>query len=356
MNSFIVSGSPARLSMTFFPIFLSVVFVVRNNSSELQQILTDATAAISPLVSDYELIVIDNASDDESISTLKRLSGESGLPNLQVYGLTKEVDADTASWVGLENALGDFVVVVDPLADDISFLPVMLDQAVSGADVVFAGNEQKSPQSFSYRVGFSVFNALYKWLNGVNLAKEAPQYRVLNKRVVNFILQHPQPSVTYRHLTASGGFAKINLVYSATPKISRTKHLGDSFDRGMRLIVSTTRAPMRLVTYLSLFGAVSNLLYSAYIIAVAIFKTDIAPGWITLSLQQSGMFFLISLVLLVLGEYILHMASLSNEGPPYYVAQEFTSAVMTRREKLNIEVAQAVQPFYPIDEPPVRAA
>ena len=47
------------------------------------------------------------------------------------------------------------------------------------------------------------------------------------------------------------------------------------------------------------------------------------------------MFFLISLVLLVLGEYILHIESLSNEGPLYHVGQEFTSARMTRREKLN---------------------
>ena len=31
------------------------------------------------------------------------------------------------------------------------------------------------------------------------------------------------------------------------------------------------------------------------------------------------------------------MASLTNEGPTYHVAQEFTSARMTRREKLNIE-------------------
>ena len=57
----------------------------------------------------------------------------------------------------------------------------------------------------------------------------------------------------------------------------------------------------------------------------------------SLSLQQSGMFFLISMVLLVLGEYILHMARLSSEGPPYHVAQEFTSARLTRRERLNVE-------------------
>lgn len=325
--------------MAFFPIFLSVTFVVRNQSSELQQTLSDATTTIASLVSDYELIVVDNASDDESIAILKRLSGEGGLPNLQVYALTKEVDSDTASWVGLENALGDFVAVIDPLADDIGFLPEMLDKTVSGADVVFANNEQKAAQSLAYRGAYAIFNGLYKWFNGINLAKEAPQYRVLSKRVVNFILQHPHPALTYRHLPATGGFARANLNYSATPKTSRTKRLGESIDRGMRLLISTTRAPMRLVTSLSLFGALANLVYTVYVLAVVLMKPSVAPGWASLSLQQSGMFFLISLVLFILGEYILHMASLSNEGPLYHVGQEFTSARMTRREKLNIEEA-----------------
>lgn len=323
--------------MTDFPIFLSVVLVVRNQSSELYSILVDIADAIAALVSDYELIIVDNASDDDSVNTLKKLTSEGGQPNLQVYALTKEVDIDTASWAGLENALGDFVVVINPATDAIGFLPEMLDKAVNGADVVFANNAQKPAQSLAYRCAYGVFNKLYMWFNGIHLAKEAPHYRVVSKRVVNFILQHPQPSMTYRHLPASGGFARANLNYSATPRTSHTKRLGESIDRGTRLLVSTTRAPMRLVTSLSLFGAVANIVYSLYVIAIGFLKADVAPGWISLSLQQSGMFFLISLVLLVLGEYILHMVSLSNEGPLYHVGQEFTSASMTRREKLNIE-------------------
>ena len=317
--------------------FLSVVFIVRNQSKIIESVLSDVTAVITSLVSDYELIIVDNASEDDSISVLKWLTGENGFANLQVYALTKEVDADTASWVGLENALGDFVAVIDPLVDDLNFLPEMLDKAVRGSDVVFANNEQKPPQSLAYRSAYSLFHGLYNWFNGVHLAKEAPQYRMLSKRVINFILQHPQPAVTYRHLPATGGFARSYLTYSATPKATRPKRLGESIDRGMRLLVSTTRAPMRLVTTLSLFGAIANLIYSIYVVVIGFLKTDVAPGWISFSLQQSGMFFLISLVLLVLGEYILNMASLSNEGPLYHVGQEFTSTRMTRREKLNIE-------------------
>lgn len=323
--------------MAFFPVFLSVVYVIRNQDYQIESIIKGASAQLESLVADYELIVVDNASDDASVNLLKGLTGQSGYPNLQVYALTKEVDCDTASWVGLENALGDFVAVVDPLLDNIGFLPEMLDKAVMGADVVFADNQQKPRQSFTYRAACAAFNFLYKLFHGIHLAKEAPQYRLLSKRVVNFILQHPQPAVTYRHLPATGGFARINMEYSAKPLARNTKRLWDSIDRGMRLLISTTQAPMRLVTSLSLFGAAANLIYSFYVVAIGIFKTDVAPGWVSISLQQSGMFFLISLVLLVLGEYILHMTSLSNEGPLYHVGQEFTSARMIRREKLNIE-------------------
>ena len=112
---------------------------------------------------------------------------------------------------------------------------------------------------------------------------------------------------------------------------------------------------MRLVTSISLFGALANLIYSIYVVAIFLTKADVAQGWVSMSLQQSGMFFLISLVLLVLGEYILHMASLSNEGPLYHVGQEFTSARITRREKLNIEEVSAM-PILSLGDKPSRIA
>ena len=330
--------------MAVHPVFLSVVLVLRNRSADLRALLADATSRVSSLASDYELIVVDNASQDDSIAVLKELTGEDGLANLQVYALTKEVDTDTACWIGMENALGDFVAALDPLVDDLAFLPSMLDKAVSGTDVVFATNQQRPRQSAPYRIAYAVFTGLYKSFSGVHLAREAPAYRVLSKKVANFILQHPHPALKYRHLPATGAFSRVNLTYSAAPKAEHTRRLWDGVDRGMRLLVSSTRGPMRLVTALSMFGAVANLVYSMYVVAIAVFKQDVAPGWVSLSLQQSGMFFLISLVLMVLGEYILHMASLSNEGPAYYIGQEFTSARMTRREKLNVEMVSPSQP------------
>ena len=106
-------------------------------------------------------------------------------------------------WVG--KCIGSFVAVIDPLAEDVGFLSAMLDKAVSGTDVVFANNQQKAAQSIAYRGAYAVSNGLYKWFNDIDLAKEAPQYRVLSKRVVNFILQHPQPSIIYRPSASDRG-------------------------------------------------------------------------------------------------------------------------------------------------------
>jgi glycosyltransferase involved in cell wall biosynthesis len=341
--------------MRSFPVFLSVVFVVRNQAEHLASLVAAAAAHLAELVSDYELIIVDNASGDGSIAVLKGLTGEHGQPNLQVFALTKEVDADTASWAGMENALGDFVAVIDPTQDDVAFMPEMLDLAASGTDVVFAANAKRPPQSLAYRLAHAAFNRAYLRFNGIDLAKEAPPYRLLSRRVVNFILQHPQPAVSYRHLPATAGFSRCVLHYSADPGLAKPKRLMESMDRGIRSLVSTTRAPMRLVTSLSLFGAVANVVYSIYVVAVGFFKEDVAPGWISLSLQQSGMFFLLSMVLLVLGEYIINMARLSNEGPAYHVAQEFTSARVTRREKLNIEDPAAPVPR-PVELPTRKSA
>ena len=148
-------------SMQRHPIFLSIVLVVRNQSSTLAQTIQQVQDTITTWVSDYEIIIVDNASTDTTISVLKELTKEAGLPNLQVYALTKEVDVDTASWVGLESALGDYVAVYDPFTEDLSILTKMLDLAVKGADVVFAKNEFPIKSSLSYGLASFAFHRLY---------------------------------------------------------------------------------------------------------------------------------------------------------------------------------------------------
>lgn len=328
------------------PVFLSVVCVVHDAESEVAEILARLQSVLVGSVNDYEIVVVDNASADATIATLRRLLGDGGVPNVQVYALTKEVAWDAASWMGVSNSLGDYTAVVDPYCDDVTVLPELLQRAVDGADVVFASNAEPARGPLGYRAARRAFEWLYSGIAGVRISQEAPTYRLLSRRVVNYMLQHPQPAVSYRLLPVTGGFVRSYVAYRGLSTAHRTRSLLDGFDRGMQVLVSTSRAPLRIVTGLSLFGAVANVLYAGYVLLIGLLKQNVEPGWISVSLQQSGMFFLISLVLLVLGEYILRMAALSNEAPDYYLAQEFTSSRLSRTERLNVEaVAEQASPI-----------
>lgn len=316
--------------------FLSVVVVVRDADAHLTQDLTVLVATLQPLVADYEIVVVDNASRDDTVGRLRALTQEDGLPNLQVLALTSPVDADTAVWVGLDNAIGDFVAVYDPAHDAADALAAMLEHARAGAEVVFAINDARPTDGALYRLFGGAFALLYALFHGVRFVSDAPGFRLVSRSVVNLVLTHPTPAFTWRHLAQLAGFSHAHVRTRSAPRRASSRSLGGSIDRGLRLLVSTTRAPLRSVTWLSTVAASLNVLYSGYVIAVYILKDDVAPGWTTLSLQTSGMFFLLSLILLVLGEYVLQLTSALRTGPTWHVAREFTSASILRRRQLNV--------------------
>jgi len=321
-----------------FSIYLSVVIVSRNQPKIIEKLLLDLTNSISSLVKDYEIILVDNNSDIDAMDLYKLIIDDQNLPNLQIYALSKQVSKDTASWAGVENSLGDFVVIIDPSIDDINVLPTMLEAAMNGKDIVFGENKfLRNNKGYFYTAFSKIFYWFFSQFSDVNMRLDIPRYRILSKRAIQFILQHNHPALTYRHLPFSRALSRSTITYSHAPSQSIKYSFQDRLDNVIELLMSNTRTPMRIVTFLSLFGAISNIAYSIYVLIISLFKKDIAPGWISLSLQQSGMFFLISLVLLILGEYILHMVSLTNEGPSYHIGQEFTSRHLTTHRKLNIE-------------------
>lgn len=316
-----------------YPILLSVVVPLRNPSGQVRALLEPLVAELGALVEDFEIVVVDNGSTDGSHREYAELAGEGGLPNLQIFRLIREVDIEIAVWAGVENALGDYVLVLDPLDEDLSFLPQALEKAAEGMDVVTIRNLTPRAESFLERL----FKPIFRALVGVDLAGEGSNCRLISKRMVGFLMQQPKPALRYRALPALSGFPKAMIAYEGPPSRRPKGSLRSKARRGLSLLFAQTLLPLRIASLLAITGASLNLVYSGYVLLVALFKTDVMPGWTTLSLQQSGMFFLLSLVIFILVEYVAQVMTWTLEGPSYYLAGEHTSAVMTRRAKLNVE-------------------
>lgn len=319
-------------------IFVSVVYVLNDNLDQLHKILTNTVQTLSPIVADYEIVIVDNVGDkNKSISLLKKLTNDKNLPNLQVYVLIKRIDENIASCIGLDKSLGDFVAILNPFLDDIAFIPKMLDKAKNNFDIVIAYNNNKYVKSFFYRFARKGFDVLYKFLNKTTIAEDIYPYRLFSRRITNRILQDQHPEMILRHLPKNIGYKREELNYSSEFKAFPNTGFLYSIKKGLKFLISTSDAPMRLVSMLSVFGALMNVIYSIYILIIAIVKEEVAEGWVTLSLQQSGMFFLISIFFFIQSEYILNMKDFKKNEYSNYISQEFGSNVIARHSKINLK-------------------
>jgi hypothetical protein len=323
-------------AMTQRGMLISVLIVVRNDKLRIGVWLEELSLQLAQIVDDYEIIVLDNASNDGTLLELERLTSAGGLPNIQCYALTKQVDYDTACWAGISSSLGDFVAVIQPSALASQVLAELVRVAMTGAEVVLAINTSPLPEGLLYRFCQRCFTAICKSLIGVDLMNDAPRTRLISRRVINYLQQFNVPTVMYRALPATAGFTKARIHYEHSEQVPDDRSLFCAFERGVQFLITYTSAPIRIANMCSLFGAVANIVYSGYVIIVALSFASVAPGWITISLQQSGMFFLISVVLFFLGEYVLNIQSASAGSPRWHVGREFMSVTISRKTRLNV--------------------
>ena len=322
-------------------ILLSIVITAQNNEGELFNCLKQITSLAGRLVSDYEIIVVDNGSTDGTLNLLHRLTADDGLPNLQIFSLASSVDAITAQWVGIENSLGDLVVCLDWQQGDLDFFEAIIHKAGEGFDLVFTRRLPLASRRKTLRNSLYQFFVLATRLStGLALNTYSTSFIVMSRRIVSYLLQFPDPQIKFRNLAGTAGFRRATLETHASPRYAKDIDLKQSISRGLKLITATSTMPLRMATALSGLGAGMSILYSIYIVLIWIFKKNITPGWVSLSMQQSLMFFLISMVLLVLSEYVLEISRRAHSGPSYYIAAEYTSAKLLRKQRLNIEEEQ----------------
>ena len=103
------------------------------------------------------------------------------------------------------------------------------------------------------------------------------------------------------------------------------------------MVISYSTQPLRWVSWLGLLASGLNLLYMVYVLATYLLRSRVAEGWTTLSLQASGMFFLLFLCLSVLSEYVGRILEESRDRPLYHVLEERNSNVLlANRDRTNI--------------------
>jgi len=94
--------------------------------------------------------------------------------------------------------------------------------------------------------------------------------------------------------------------------------------------------PLRFVIFICLLSAGLNVAYMAYAVISKFVENDVEPGWSSLSLQISGIFLLLSIVLGIIAEHLIEVDRAVNRRPNYHVLREVRSPLSNARHIRNI--------------------
>ncbi len=115
--------------------YLSVVVPVYNEYENIPLLYDEVAKALTD-ISEWELILVDDGSKDNSMDALRALAVKDP-ERVKVIGLRRNFGQTAAIAAGLDNASGEIIVLMDAdLQNDPSDIPAMLDKLNEGYDLV----------------------------------------------------------------------------------------------------------------------------------------------------------------------------------------------------------------------------
>jgi polyisoprenyl-phosphate glycosyltransferase len=316
---------------------VSVAAVISVDSDRIPAASSEFIAFLAARYRYYELALIDNRPAHKRMTALSGMIAS--IPSLRIVTLSRSVAQDVALTAALEHVIGDFVVAIDLLSDPPEAVERTLAELTSGNDVVvgclseYHGSRLRGALS---RMALKMVSAGI----GVELDSRTGSCLGFTRRAVNAItrIRSKAPLIIYN--SALVGFRRVSFEYSKRypSGVHPTQSsFSQSVGRYVRMIVAHSMLPLRLASLLGLVTSFLNLLYMLYVVAVAIFKSRVAEGWVTLSLTHTAMFLILFLILAVMTEYIARLMDESRDIPLYFVENEVSSTVSSwDRDRVNV--------------------
>jgi dolichol-phosphate mannosyltransferase len=274
------------------------------------------------VVSDYEIIVVENGSRDRSWEILQEL--HRGDARLKAIRLSRNFGYQTAVTAGLHFSRGRSVAVMDgDLQDPPEFLPTLYARQQEGFEVVY-GIRAAREETLFRRLAFKVFYRLLRLTANVRVPLDAGDFCVMDRRVVEALCSMPERSRFLRGLRAWSGFRQTGLPYRRPARAQeRSKFgLGGMLSLAMDGLVGFSMVPLRLITITGVASSVLALLGIVVSVVLKIISPSLfLPGFTQLNaviLLIGGFLFL---ALGLLGEYVGRIYEEVKGRPLYLIFQ-----------------------------------
>ncbi len=276
---------------------------------------------------DYEIIFIDNDSQDKTRGLLKEMCAEN--PRIKAILNAKNFGQFNSPYYGLLQITGDCgILVAADFQDPIEMIPKFIKEWEQGYKIV-CGIKTSSRESKMMYFFRSCYYKMIKKLSQVEQIEHFTGFGLYDKKFIEVLKQLDDPTPFLRGIVAELGFRRKDLEYTQ-PKRRAGKTSNNFYrlyDAAMLSITSYTKVGLRLATLVGfLCAAFSMSIAAIYLVLKLIYWDRFIAGTAPILI---GMFLLGSVQLFfigMLGEYVLTINSRVMKRP-----------LVVEEERINFE-------------------
>jgi len=298
---------------------LSVVAPMYNEGPNVPVFVEAVFGALAPLGTDAEIILVDDGSSDGTWDAIVEVCRTRA--NVRGVALSRNFGHQGALLAGLNLARGNAVVTLD---GDLQHPPTTILELLAawraGYQVVNTRRTDSDDTSWFKRATSRCFYWFFSRLTGVHMDPGSSDFRLLDRRAVDALVQLGDADLFIRGLVSWLGYRTSTVSYragrrhSGVSKFTMRKML--KFSRGA--IMSFSAFPLRLgifVGFLTSALAFVELCYIFYTYA----QGRVVPGWASVMTVMSLMFGVLFVLLGIIGTYLAKVYDVLKRRPRYVV-------------------------------------
>ena len=332
---------------------ISIVVPAYNEEENVGALYAEIRKILPSLLGPVEIIFVDDGSSDltwERILSLHRMD-----QNVKALRLSRNFGHQYALLAGLARAAGDAVISMDAdLQHPPEVIPIMVSEWQKGNKIV--NTVRKDPEDFSLakRVATRVFYRGFSYLCGVTLQNGMADFRLLDRQVLQALLQCPEEGLFLRGLTQWAGFTRSNIEYQAKKRFRGTAkyNVRSLIKLAWGGITSFSIVPLRLAIIIGLATSMLAFLELAYVLYIKLFRETVVIGWASTVGIISLLFGILFLLLGIVGEYIGRIL-IEVRGRPRFLVSEELGVMPDLREGMRERISEVETS--PLQKPPRQA-
>ncbi len=301
----------------------SLVVPLYNEELNLPELYRRVCLIMDQLDTTVEFICVNDGSRDRTLEILRELREKDS--RICYISFARNFGHQIAVTAGLNFARGEAVIVLDgDLQDPPELITEMLKKWQEGYQVVYAQRTKRHEESLFKRLPAYIYYRLLRRLADVDIPADTGDFCLMDRCVVNVLNQMPERNRYIRGLRAWSGFKQTAIEFERDPRFAgEVKYtFGKSFGLAVNGLVSFSKVPLRLSTYLGLFAAFVSLIMVFLVLYWRVFYPESALTGLAIILMAVFFIGAVQLVSIgILGEYIGRIYE-EVKGRPLYTLGE----------------------------------